>query len=224
MSPMHDLRGIVTPLRGIAALAFLFFGALVAAWPDWTLRYVQALAWPVVALIAVAAFGPALARRVPALSALHLPGGVVATFALEQHAFDFGELDLSELLGADIAVDEVDGVDADHDERLAQMTFAFEVSAAIIGAFQMQLDFLTFLQGAPDGLTHLAAQGWFINALDTRGITDRDQWNPDQLVGWLQAQRAITLTPDATYVLAPHGHGMLTGIQSGDLFIAPKAI
>src|SRR4051812_28562200 len=72
----------------VALLALGAFAACVAVWPSWTLRYLHVLAWPVVAVLAIAAFGPALARRVPALTSLQLPGGLVATFE-EQTMFEF---------------------------------------------------------------------------------------------------------------------------------------
>ncbi len=85
-------------------LAFLGLGGLallIALWPDWTLRYIHALAWPVVALIAVVTFGPALARRVPSLSALHLPGGFIATFEEQQESFELEGDYAAELTAAD---------------------------------------------------------------------------------------------------------------------------
>jgi hypothetical protein len=215
----------VRPLQIAIATALVVFAILVGVWPDWTLRYAHALAWPVVALIAVAVFGPALARRVPSLSALHLPGGVVATFDIEQHAFDLEDLGiegLEEAVGEELALDEGEG--GDEDESLARMaTTALAVAGTIIGAFQIQLDFLMFLDRAPDGLTLAASRAWFVDALAARGLTDPG-WNPDHLIGWLQNQGAIALTPDGIFELTLKGRGVLAILNSPDAFVAPKAV
>lgn len=203
--------------------------ALVAAWPDWTLRYIHALAWPAVALIAVATLGPALARRVPALSALHLPGGVVARFEQQQEAFELEgdyatELTSPEAWGPPYDKDEagLEAVDPEHDP-LELANEAVRILGTIVGAFQMQLDFLRALAAAENGLTHAAAREWFIDAISSKGL-DPTQWDPDGLITWLVNQGAITLGQDGVYRATRLGERVIEALSLPALYVAPKVV
>jgi hypothetical protein len=213
---------------GIAILGGL--AALIAVWPDWTLRYIHALAWPAVALIAVATLGPALARRVPALSALHLPGGVVATFeeqqeTLELHGDYAAELTSPEAWGPPFDEEEAGLIEPGepHVDQAAIATEALRVFGTIIGAFQIQIDFLRALETAEDGLSHAAARQWFSDLITTKGL-DPAQWDADALLTWLVNQGAITLGQDGAYRLTSFGERILVALGLPGLYVAPKLI
>jgi hypothetical protein len=186
--------------------------ALTATWPDWTLRYIHALAWPVVALIAVAVFGPALARRVPALSALHLPLGVIATFQ-EQANFD------AEAIGAE-AIEALPA--AAGPDPLETANVALRILGVVAGAFQFQLDFLRALTTAPDGLTPHAAGEWFDRAIEAHPIAESNDWASEQLLAWLVGNHTIELAPDGSYRLSRLGRQVLDALELPSLFVAPK--
>lgn len=213
----------------VGLVALVGLAALIAAWPDWTLRYVHALAWPAVALIAVATFGPALARRVPSLSALHLPGGVVATFDQQQETYEetdyAAELTSPEAWGPAIE-DPGDGpaeLAPEEQDPLALANEAIRLLGTIVGAFQMQLDFLRALAGAENGLTHAAASQWFADVIATKRL-DPTTWEPEALITWLRNQGAITLAQDGTYRLTRFGDRIVAALGLSGLFVAPKAV
>jgi hypothetical protein len=210
---------------GIALALFAALGLLAALWPDWTLRYIDALAWPIVALVAIISFGPALARRVPALSSLHLPGGVVATFEQDQQE-EASYAELAEAWGPaidDDAFGEADALAMIERERSAQLQEGVMVLAAVIGAFQLQLDFLQTLTKAERGLTHGAARQWFSDELTAKGA-DPTTWNLDNLLSWLLGRDAISLQPDGTYRITQFGERVIGALHFDGLFIAPKLI
>jgi hypothetical protein len=210
----------------MAAAAAAVLAVLVAIWPGWTLRYLHVLAWPAVALVGIAAFGPALARRVPALNALHLPGGVIATFS-EQHTLEIGAADITRASLADAWGPVIDGTevgppDSEEDDPVEIASQAVQVLGLITGAFQMQLDFLQVLSTAPEGLTHVASREWFVDAITARPGGDPAGWDTDALLRWLLNSGSITLDPDGHYRLALVGYRVLAALELPGLFVAPK--
>jgi len=214
-------------------LAFLGLGGLallIALWPDWTLRYIHALAWPVVALIAVVTFGPALARRVPSLSALHLPGGFIATFEEQQESFELegdyaAELTAADAWGApldegDLALPEPP--DAAPDPAVLAQE-AVRILGTIVGSFQMQLDFLRTLATADDGLSQVAARGWFEDVISAKGL-DPSLWEVDGLITWLVNQGAVALGQHGAYRATRYGQRVVHALALLGLFVAPKVV
>jgi hypothetical protein len=220
------------PMAVIGLFVIGGLAALIAAWPAWTLRYIHALAWPAVALIAVATFGPALARRVPSLSALHLPGGVVATFEQQQESFELDADYARELTSPEAWGPVLDDIDADvpealpqpeQDDPLALANEGIRVLGTIVGAFQVQLDFLRALGNAQRGLTHAAARQWFEDAIAAKA-GEPGAWDLDALINWLLNQGAMTLDPDGTYRLTSFGQRIVAALGLPGLYVAPKII
>lgn len=197
--------------------------ALVAAWPGWTLMYVHALAWPLVAGAAIFALGPALARRVPDITEVHVPGGLIKFEQPLGHADT--DLTPAELWGplpvGDVAEEAPEVPSLNEDDRADIASEALRVLATITGSYQIQLDLLRTLQSATDGLTHAAARSLLADGLKARGA-DPAVWNLETLIEWLPNQSCVTVTPDAKYQITTFGRRVIWALDLPTLFVAPK--
>lgn len=213
----------------LGAVVLAFFAVLVAEWPGWTLRYADVLAWPVVVAVGLVAVGPALARRVPDLRELQLPGGVVATFDQAVIVESTELLTAAELWGPVI-----DGTEAgppsdvptfpgDGDSEATLANEAVRVLATIVGAYAIQLELLSALENAPAGLTHAAVRSFLSDAIAARGH-DPNAEDLEKLIAWPVGEGALTLAPDGTYRLTDRGHRVVAALSLPALFVAPKLI
>jgi len=93
----------------------------------------------------------------------------------------------------------------------------------LLGAFQVQLDYLAALASAPEGLTQQATREWFETTLTARGITTAG-YDPEALVRWLLNQETMTLDPDGRYRISIWGQRVVAASNLPGLFVAAKAV
>jgi hypothetical protein len=218
-------------VTGVAVVALI---VLIAGWPYWTLRYMHVLAWPVVAVIAMAIFGPPLARRIPDLLEASGPG-VGVKFA-QSNSEQPEELD-EEVWGPPIDWDELARESEDAHEQgegppsppSPEMVEAFNlvldtsrVITFVNSAFQMQLNFLDFLGAAEDGLTAAAADQWFATTIETNPVAKLTTWNIHGLLTFMVNGQVAAIGEDGKYRITPFGQDVRARVGPGGLWYAPK--
>jgi hypothetical protein len=94
-----------------------------------------------------------------------------------------------------------------------------KLAGILLQAWDVQLRFIRDLGHATAGLSHPAAVNWFQDRVRERGLDDED-WQPEQLLGWVRDQQLISLTPDGNYVLSELGRRVV--VLRDEVSIAPK--
>jgi len=188
-----------------AVIAVLALAAATLWAPAWTLEFEKVLAWPVAALIALIVLRRPLSGLVEGQALRKIgvgPGGVTGEFEQREEAFDPTQL-ASEEAPAELDSD-----------------VAILLLANLAQAYQMQIDFLRYVQHAADGLTHEATHDWFRPVLERHPVTA--EWDVEPLLMWLIDRSLLTLREDGRYILGPLGSDFIAAAQS--VWYAPKAV
>lgn len=207
------IRRVAVTLAVSAALAGL--GYLIDRAPRTVLDYARVLAWPLVALLALALFRNPIFRlfRGIYLKEANVPFGLLR-FGERQEASD------SDALSA-LAAGETSVLPMDEAAELDMLRYGTRITGALLQAFQMQIDFLKILERAPEGLTRSAGEEWFRDELRKKQA-DLEQWDVPPLVAWMEDNELVTLDPDGRLIASEHGKDLLKFTDA--YWYAPKLI
>ena len=202
-------------------------GWMVYHAPVLTLDYVRALVWPIVALVLVLSFRSSIRRVFQDVVLRRLEGfGGRAEFEprpTDQHVqapADF--LALREAVARDEVPDGEPRLFEDpcHEvqEALDNQTQLSQQLLVLLTIFDTQLDLLTYLQAAPNGVEPRAVEVWLARAKQQRPAAA--ELNSDGLLRYLTAQSLVQINEAGNYALTDAGNVVLA--VNANLWHAPK--